>query len=387
MKKAVLTLCAMPVLSCALITPVFAYPDIDPSHIKYTVTDFSFTGIGGGKVNEQGQVYNATQLWDPVTGVETFENLKVIDMNAKGDALAQSTLDNHYFIWNRTSNTQKAISGIPSDSQFTKLNNRNQVLGKSVSEDTYFIWDKAKGVKKVDLSVTESTNWWLDSNVDFNDKGEVVGLSKLGRNDAEPVYWSETTGRKILSTDPYNGWSAHYINNDSQIAGAMTWGMDTALAVWNNADAHVAYSDLIWGPTSHVRIRGLNDSMQVTGFVESDSVLHHPGSNIAFVWDPENGVQSLHSLIYTEEPVILTGATSINNAGQIVAYGMVYEGCSIYTTPCTDFVSYLLTPTSFTPPNNGSGPVSAVPEPPMFLLMLTGLGVFLMIAVHRRKRN
>jgi probable HAF family extracellular repeat protein len=66
---------------------------------------------------------------------------------------------------------------------------------------------------------------------------------------------------------------------------------------------------------SHSESASINNSGWIVGSSDSSLGLR------AFLWTPGGGMQDLNRLIPQNSNLVLAGATSINDAGQIVAFG------------------------------------------------------------------
>ena len=95
---------------------------------------------------------------------------------------------------------------------------------------------------------------------------------------------------------------------------------------------------------SYSRAWGINDAGQVAG----------SSGEHAFITGPDGtGMTDLNSLVDLPAGVVLTGASGINNAGQVIA--------------------------------SGNDPIPAIPEPESYALLLAGLALIAVVA--RRKKD
>jgi probable HAF family extracellular repeat protein len=172
----------------------------------------------------------------------------------------------------------------------------------------------------------------------INDIGQAAGISSVNGSYGATV-WSNGTPTYIG-----NG-IASSINNLGQVAGSMYLGPYTHGFVWQNG----LLKD----------IGALSQSVEGSVALDinnSGSVVGYSGAN-AFIWN-EEGMSDLNGLIDPLDPLRsltwLRSASAINDAGQIVGYGVISGQTH----------AYMLTPN-----------IQAVPEPESWILMLTGLVV------------
>lgn len=162
-------------------------------------------------------------------------------------------------------------------STHSALNNRGQVVGGSnLPGDLYghaFVWDKKSGIRDLGLlpgGLSAGTRW-------INDAGQIVGLSGLDQDQLfHAVLWDH--GITDLGTVDGDQCSvAEYINTEGQVVGG-TFDCNTA------------------------------------GF------LH------AFLWESGRPMVDLNTLVPPNSDLLLIGALSINDRGEIAGQGLTSAG-------------------------------------------------------------
>jgi len=166
-------------------------------------------------------------------------------------------------------------------------------------------------------------------------KYEVVNLGTLGG--------SYSYGREIND----NGQVTGYAENSSYQSHAFIYENGTMTDLGTLLGGSYSYG------------QDINDLGQVTGYAHISSSGNH-----AFIWDETNGMQDLNDLIDPSAGATLTAAYGINNIGQIVGVGyFAGEGDR----------AFLL------------NPISVVPEPSTYAMMIGGLGLVGLMVARRKK--
>lgn len=190
----------------------------------------------------------------------------------------------------------------------------------------------------------------------INDLGHVVGDVSNGNDTTSFLYKDGvmTDLRPVLGFTNQNANRATDINNVGDIIGTYYEVYSSMPQAYMISDGSPIFLGTLGG--SYSVAAGLNETGQVVGFSRDAS-----GDDHAFTYI-DGLMQDLNELIDPGLGWALTGAMDVNNVGQIVGWGM-FEGRQ---------QAFLLTP------------ISAVPIPPTFILMLTGLGL---LGVVRRSQG
>ena len=191
----------------------------------------------------------------------------------------------------------------------------------------------------------------------INDLGHVVGDVSNGNYTTSFLYKDGvmTDLRPVLGFTNQNANRATDINNVGDIIGTYYEVYSSMPQAYMISDGSPIFLGTLGG--SYSVAAGLSETGQVVGFSRTAS-----GDDHAFTY-LDGLMQDLNGLIDPALGWALTGAMDVNNVGQIVGWGM-FEGQQR---------AFLLTP------------VSAVPAPPAYILMLTGLGLLGMIRRFQAK--
>jgi probable HAF family extracellular repeat protein len=258
------------------------------------------------------------------------------------------------------------------------INNLGQVVGANRDATGYdhaYAWDKTSGWRS--LQEPDGHGSWAN---DINDDGIIVGSVLDGA-----ALWQKD-GRVVSLGGLYG--SAFAVNSAGDIAGLASLdpvGMEQHAFIWHGGamrDLGVT-STITKGFQDYAIGRDINDRGQVVGrALALGAVGTHDESDNGFVWDKTNGLQALvpnvnffginnagqavgvaindgqigagwnavlykngtmynlNDLIAPTDAFLLMEATGINEAGQIVAWGMV----NIPDAPGLYVHGYLLTP-------------------------------------------
>ncbi len=215
----------------------------------------------------------------------------------------------HAFLWTSASGLQDlgTVAG-DADSEAFAINNSGQVVGDSSGPSgQHAFLLTAAGMQSLGTlpGDTNSVAYGV------NDSGQVVGYSGSADGNQQAFFWSASTGMQALGKVPGQSDSvANFINNSGQVVGSS----GTAAFIWTAVNGIQDLGTLPGGDYSQAY--GLNNNGQVVGASGSSLGTH------AFIWDAQNGMQDLNGLINNPN-IVLAGATGINDAGQIVAFGVI----------------------------------------------------------------
>jgi probable HAF family extracellular repeat protein len=242
------------------------------------------------------------------------------DINNKTAAVAEAVVgesntstNTRAFLWNSAGGLQD-LGALPGDtgSRAFAISDSNQVVGYSSGPNgvTAFLWTKSAGMTGLGtLGGKESEAFGI------NNPGAVVGSSATSSGDNHAFLWTSSGGMQDLGVLPGDMLSeAHRINNPGAVIGSSTGPNRTHAFLWTSSSGMQDLGTL-GGDFSDAL--DLNNNGDVVGTSTSGGGAH------AFHWSSSTGMQDLNTLIPAGSNVVLTSALGVNNAGLIVAIGVV----------------------------------------------------------------
>lgn len=281
---------------------------------------------------------------------------RIHGINSAGQAVGSSGFphgaDTHAFFWDKQGG-MRDLGTLPGGdySAAFNVNESGQVVGASNTADSMhaFLWTSASGLH--DLGTLPGTN--SSEAYAINNHGEIAGASG-----SHAAIWNNGSIQDLGTLGGPTS-EAHAINNLGVVAGFSETPSDGQRAfIWSNGS--MTELGALPGDSSS-RANHINDAGTVVGASEGS------GGVRAFVWTQQSGIQALGSLSgssYSEafdinnlgqvvgqsgsplgtraflwtssarmidlnnvvtgipEDVVLTGASAINDKGQIVAFGI-----------------------------------------------------------------
>jgi probable HAF family extracellular repeat protein len=283
-------------------------------------------------LNSQGQIGGAfffsgsashAFLWDADNGLQDLGTLKGIGqsgaaaINAPGQVVGISSTDDlvpaHAFLWD-AKNGMQDLGTLGGDiSNARGINDSGQIAGLAdlpSQVNHAVLWD-ADGIH--DLGTLGGVASQANA---LNNAGQVVGSSSLPSGLIHAFLWDSSNGMQDLGTLGGPQSSANGVNEAEQVVGSsIPQGFFQQHAfVW---DAINGMQDLGTLPDGTFSLAsGISNS----GLIVGSSISTATGQR-AVLWDA-NGITDLNDLLPPNSGWTLDAANAVNDAGQIVGFGM-----------------------------------------------------------------
>jgi len=210
------------------------------------------------------------------------------------------------------------------------INERGQIAGNSYTNSTPnpttgiptidpFLWENGK---MTDLGTLGGT---IGNPSAFNNRGQVVGASNLvGDLISHPFLWTKARGMQDLGTLGGDTGVTNWINDNGDIAGKADLLQqqspeDHHAVLWR----HGAAIDLGAFPEdTSSNAYNVNSRGQVVGTSEDRAHMLIGVGEHAFLWEGGGPIVDLNTLIPPGSSLQLTYAVGINDAGEIVGFGV-----------------------------------------------------------------
>lgn len=328
-KSTKLKMSMLPILMCAL----FAGPAA-AEIANYSVTDLGTLGGGGTTqaygINEAGQVvgystaaslkYHAF-LWDngvmtDLGTLPTGTTSRAFGLNDNGQAVgfafdgsAAGGASNHAFLWENGVMTD--LFPEPAHSMANAINDAGQVVGQH-NLNHPFLWQNGGFIELGGFGGSNSFGYALD----INNAGQVVGSSFVNNGSdglsQHAFLWQDGVMTDLGALPGMPDSRAQGINELGQVVGFSSF--------FDPDTTDETFESFLWEngvmidlgvPGDLNRAEDINDSGQIVGW----------SSNGAYIYE-DGVVANLNTLIPAGSGVSISVATGINNAGQIVGYGL-----------------------------------------------------------------
>ena len=208
-----------------------------------------------------------------------------------------------------TAGVPEALGVLETSSESWAINESGVAIGSSPTPGgalttRAFIHTDAGGI--IDFAPTGNATAY-----DVNDRGQVTGTYNNGA-----FLWSPTTGFQFLgSIEGFTYGNGRAVNNAGQVAGFAVSATGNSTRVFRYTPGvgivnlgGVGESNVVWG---------MNSQGDIVGQGQPTS-----GLKRAFVYTDAGGLQALNDVIDKAPQWFLLAATDINDAGQIVGWGL-----------------------------------------------------------------
>jgi probable HAF family extracellular repeat protein len=295
----------------------------------YTVTDLGVLRPGSARIhgiNATGQAVGGSGdphgsdthafFWERKSGIRDIGTLPGGDysvayaVNDSGNVvgISNAATSMHAFQWTPASGL-KDLGTLPGTnaSQAFAINNSGQIAGSSGAHAV--IWG-SQGIQ--DLGTLGGPTSEAHS---INNSGQVVGFSDNASSRQSAFLWSNGVMTELGILPGDNSSRANHINDAGMVVGSSEGSGGVRAFMWTATGGMQAVPSL--SGSSYSEAFGVNSLGQVVG--QSGS----PLGTRAFLWTSSGGTIDLNDAVPTlPANTVLTGAFSINDKGEIVAFGV-----------------------------------------------------------------
>jgi len=307
-----------------------------PQTIEYTITHLPPQAPGAfntlpGAINDQGVVVGWAQFsggefflrgwrWSADKGMtmlppppgDMSDRYRATDINNLGVIAGDGGFDSGdaWRLENDTYTIVGDLSGL-AGSRGTTINSNGDLIATSFAPGNFLIPTRALLFTDEGGTVELFPKLGNSDSGDINDAGQISADTFLG-----PVR-VESDGSLTFLPIPvgFDEFWAGSINAAGDIVGIAPCPHQCNQAfLWTEETGLEAIPTVATRQTVH----GLNDHQEVVGGVSE-------GVARAWSWSPEHGLRFLDDLIDPDLTINISRATSVNNAGQIITYGVDYS--------------------------------------------------------------
>lgn len=214
----------------------------------------------------------------------------------------------HAFAWTAASG-MKDLGTLPGTdaSQAYGVNNQGQITGSSGTHAVIFNGGSIQDLGTLGGDTSEAHA--------INNLGQVAGMADTADGHTHAFVWSKGTMQDLGTLAGDTDSRADHVNDAGMVVGASSGSGGVRAFFWSPAAGMQTIPSLSGGV--YTEAFGVNSQGQVVG--ESGSSL----GTRAFLWTASGGTIDLNTAVVgLPTNVVLTGAFSINDKGEIVAFGL-----------------------------------------------------------------
>ncbi|MET0226377.1 MAG: hypothetical protein ABW187_08060 [Dokdonella sp.] len=308
------------VLSSALLA---SFAAAGPS---FSIADLGHADFTAASINNRGQILgqvgaNAIVLSGrgsvEIDGLPGFAMTLANGVNDAGLVVGTSSTPGYQFngrafLWQKGASVALDGDDATETSEANAINAAGQIVG--ARGGIAAMWDHGEV-----RSLGVLPNGYASSAVAINRYGQIAGVSIRGSSSA--FFYDRGSLQQAGDLDGYGVAAAHALNDAGEVVGTAFDSELTPSAwrayVWRNGvttDLGVLQKDATWNVANAINSAGtiVGTAMFIDGATSSH----------AFIYD-SGALRDLNTLIPPHTGWVLTGATSINDAGRIVGSGVV----------------------------------------------------------------
>jgi probable HAF family extracellular repeat protein len=306
--------------TCLLSTGAEAqtYTAIDLGTLRAGSARVHGVNVSGQAVGSSGHPHGAEThafFWEPRGGIRDLGTLPGGDysaafaINDSGVVVGTSNTSTsmHAFSWTLGQGLRDlgTLAGATASSAFS-INNAGQIAGASGAHAALWTNGAIRDLGTLGGATSEAHG--------INDAGAVVGVSDTSAG-PHAFLWSQGVMRDLGVLPGDTSSRADHMNDGGMIVGASVGNAGIRAFFWTSETGMQPLGELPEGDYSEAF--DVNNSGQVVGQVAT-----HLGTR-AFLWNKEKGLTDLNEAVQNlPGDVVLTGALSINDKGQIVVLGL-----------------------------------------------------------------